>query len=110
MSKLGESPRLAVVGLTARGIEPVGMRRDVAEQVPSVGREPGLRRRGFDRASAQALRLVESAEQKSRAAQRVVGRPDKADDSMRRETLEEPLPFPEPEVPRPKHRDRALDM
>jgi hypothetical protein len=35
---LGESQRLAVVDLAALGIEPVGMGRDVAEQVQSVGR------------------------------------------------------------------------
>jgi len=31
--RLGEPERLAVVGVAALGIEPVGMGRDVAEQV-----------------------------------------------------------------------------
>ena len=72
-ARLGERQRLAVVGLAALGIEPVGMGRDVAEQVQRMGREPGVRRRGFDRAVAQAPRLVEPAEQQSGTTQRVVG-------------------------------------
>ena len=36
---LGERQRLAVMGLAALDIEPVGMGRDVAEQVQSVSRE-----------------------------------------------------------------------
>ena len=39
--RLGERQRLAVVGFAALGIEPVGMGRDVAEQVQRMGREPG---------------------------------------------------------------------
>jgi hypothetical protein len=54
--------RLAVVGLAALGIEPVGMGRDVAEQVQRMGRDAGARRRGFDGALAQAPRVVEPAE------------------------------------------------
>jgi hypothetical protein len=40
------------VGLAALGIEPVGMGRDVAEQMQSMRRKPGLRRKGFDQALA----------------------------------------------------------
>ena len=40
-ARLGERQRLAVVGLAALGVEPVGMGRDVAEQVQRMGREPG---------------------------------------------------------------------
>ena len=36
-ARLGERQRLAVVGLAALGIEPVGMGRDVAEQVQRIG-------------------------------------------------------------------------
>ncbi len=56
-ARLGEGQRLAVVSLAALGVEPVGMVRDVAEQVPRMGREPVVLRRGFDRAVAQAPRL-----------------------------------------------------
>ncbi len=73
-ARLGEGQGLAVVGLAGLGIEPVGMGRDVAEQVQRMGREPGLRRRGFDGAVAQAPRLVEPAEQQTGSAQRVVAR------------------------------------
>jgi hypothetical protein len=38
---LGERQRLAVVGLAALGIEPVGMGCDVAKQVQRMGAEPG---------------------------------------------------------------------
>ncbi len=49
----GATP-LAVVGLAALGIEPVGIGRDVAEQVGSVGRNPKLSRREFDHVIGQA--------------------------------------------------------
>ncbi len=71
-ARLGERQRLAVVSLAALGIELVGMGCDVAEQVQRMGREPGVTRRGFDRAVAQAPRLVEPAEQQTGATQRVV--------------------------------------
>jgi hypothetical protein len=38
------------------------MTRDIAEQVPRMGRKSGLAPRGFIRPMAQALRLVEPAE------------------------------------------------
>ena len=72
-ARLGERQCLAVVGLAALGIEAVGMGRDVAEQVQRMGREPWSTRREFDRAVAQASRLVEPAEQQTGATQRVVG-------------------------------------
>ncbi len=135
-ARLGERQRLAVVGLAALGIEPVGMGRDVAEQVQRMGREPGVRRRGFERAVAQAPRLVEPAEQQTGTTQRVVGPAAMADDSPRRLTLEELLALPEPgqrlarladlredpggggdragkvedDVPRPERRDPVLDQ
>ena len=61
-ARLGERQCLAVVGLPALGIEPVGMGRDVAEEVQRVGGESRLTRRGFDRAVAQAPSVVEPAE------------------------------------------------
>ena len=70
---LARAKRLPVVGCAAFGIEPVGMGRDVAEQVQRMGREARLAPRGFDRAIAQAPRLVEPAEQQTGAAHRVVG-------------------------------------
>jgi hypothetical protein len=53
-ARLGERQSPEEVGLAALGIEPVGMGRDVAEQVQRMGRVPGLTRRGFDRSVAQA--------------------------------------------------------
>src|SRR5207302_188739 len=61
-----------------------------------MGREPGLRRKGFDHAGAQASRFVEPAEQQTGATQRVVGPVVLADDSPRGLALEELLAFPKP--------------
>ena len=52
-ARCGERQCLAVVGLAALDIEPVGMGRDVTEQVQRMGRVSGVRRRIFDRAVAQ---------------------------------------------------------
>ncbi len=71
-ARLGERQRLTVVSLAALRVEPVGMGRDVAEQVQRMGRESELTWRGFDRAVAQTLRLVEPAKQQTGATQRVV--------------------------------------
>ena len=91
-ARFGERQGLAVVGLTALGIEPIGMGREVAEQVKRGSQERGLSRRRFDRAIAQALRFVEPAEQQSGATQRVIGALP-GDDSARRAPLEELLTF-----------------
>ena len=40
-ARLGKRQRLAVVGLAALGVEPVGMGRDVAEQMQRMGHAPG---------------------------------------------------------------------
>jgi hypothetical protein len=64
-ARLGQGQCLAVVGLAALGIEPVGVGRDVAEQVQLMGRESGMTPRGFDRAVTQALCLVEPVEQQT---------------------------------------------
>ena len=72
------------------------MGRDVAEQGQRLDCDPELRRRGFDVALAQPPRLVEPAQQQSGATQRVVGPVAIADDSARREPLEELRAFPEP--------------
>ena len=51
----GERQRLLVVGRAALGIEPVGMRRDVAEQVQRMGREESCgASRGRPRRSRQS--------------------------------------------------------
>ena len=101
-----------------------------------MGSKAGVTRRGFDRAVAQAPRLVEPAEQQRGSTKRVVAPADQADDSPRRLTLEELLAFPKPvqrltrlaelrqypggggdrpgkmddDVPRPGHRDPALNQ
>ena len=93
---LGECPRLAIVGRSALGVESVGMGRDVAEQVLRMGRGPGVRRRIFDRAVAQASRLVEPAEQQSGTTQRLVAPAAIEPDSLRRVTFEDLLALPEP--------------
>ena len=72
------------------------MGRDVAEQVQRMGRGPGLRRSGFDRAVGQAPRLVEPAERETGATQRVIVPITLEDDSPRGQTLDELLAFPEP--------------
>jgi len=61
--RLGQRQCLAVMGLAALGVEPVGMGGDIAEQVERMGRVPALRRRGLDRPVAQTPRFVEPAEQ-----------------------------------------------
>ena len=94
--QLGECQRLPVVGRAAFGIELVRMARDVAEQVQRMGRKAGLAPRGFNRAIAQAPRLVEPAEQQTGATHRVVGPAAMTDDPPRRLTLEELLALPDP--------------
>ena len=71
-SRLGESQRLAVVGLAALGIESVEMGRDVAEQVQRMGREPREIRRGFARPVPQSSRIVELAEPQRGTSERMV--------------------------------------
>ena len=51
-ARFGERQSLAVVGLAALGIEPVGVGCDVAEQMLRMGGEPGVTLRGFDGAVA----------------------------------------------------------
>src|SRR4030095_3381131 len=92
----GEGQRLAVVGLAARGIEPVGMGRDVSQQVESVGRVPEVTRSGFDCAVGQVPRIVELTEPETGATKRVVGPAAMAHDSPSPRPLEEPLALPDP--------------
>jgi hypothetical protein len=65
-ARLGESQRLAVVGLAALAVEAVGMGCDVSEQVPRMGREAGLTRRGLERWSPR--RRASSSRPRRRAA------------------------------------------
>ena len=46
-ARLGKRQRRPIVGLAALGIEAVEMGRDVPEQVQGMGRETGMRQRGF---------------------------------------------------------------
>jgi len=59
---LGESERLQVVKGGQFGIETVGMRSDIAEQVLGMSRVPRLLRRIFDRAFTQDPCFFESTE------------------------------------------------
>src|SRR5262245_28983019 len=93
---LRERERVAVVGLAALGIEPVGMGCNVAEQVQRMGCETRVTLRGFDPAVTQPSRLVEPVELQTSATQRVVAPGAMEGDSTRRLTLEELLAFPEP--------------
>src|SRR5262249_59820073 len=93
---LGEGQRLAVVGLAALGVEPIGMGRDITEQVERMGRIPRLTRRELNRAVAQALRVVETAEHQRGSTQRLIEPSEKADVSSRGLTLEKVLTFPQP--------------
>ena len=61
-ARLGQHQRVTVMGLSALGIESVGMARDVAEQVQRMGFVAVPKRRICDRAFAQTLRLVEPVE------------------------------------------------
>ena len=94
--RLGERQRLPVVGCAAFGIEPVGMGRHIAEQSQRMGRKAGLALRGFNRAIAQAPRLVEPAEQQTGATYGAVGPAAMTDNSPRRLMLEELLALPNP--------------
>src|SRR5215471_13954204 len=60
-----------------------------------MGQEPGVTRRGFDRAVSVAPRLVEPTEHETGAPQRMVVPTLIADASRRLLTLEQLLTFPE---------------
>src|SRR6266496_624014 len=83
------------MGLAALDIEPVGMGRDVAEQVVSMGRVSGLMRRRLERALAEALRLGKPTEPQTSATERMVGPAMMVDESPRRLMIEELLAFPQ---------------
>ena len=87
--------RLAVVGLAGLGVEAVGMGRNVAEQMQSVGGVPRVRWRILERAIGQSPRVVESAEQQSGASQPVIVHARLVDGSTRCHAVEELLAFPQ---------------
>ena len=70
---LGEGQRLPVMRFAAPGIEPVGMRGDVAQQTQRISSPSEPWRKQFHRTSSQMLRLVELTEQQTREAQTVIG-------------------------------------
>ena len=92
----GERQRLAVVRRAALGIEPVGMSRDVAEQVEHMGHEPGVRRRILECAVAHDPRLVEPAKQQSGTPQPVVVPAVIVEDALRCVVFEQLLALSEP--------------
>src|SRR5262245_32508375 len=77
------------------GIEPVRIGRDVAEEVQRMSRDPGLARRGFERAVAKTPCVVESAEHQPSSTQPQIAPSAKADVSTRVLTLLKLLPFPQ---------------
>src|ERR1700730_1817119 len=95
-ARFGERQRLALVTLPALGVEPVWMGRDVAEQVQGVGSGSWARPRIFERAVAQAPRLVESAKPQSGTTHQAEGGPVEGEDPLRCVAVEELLGFPEP--------------
>src|SRR5258707_7257679 len=121
--------------LTALGIEPVRVGRNLAEQVQRMSREPRLVRRGFQRAVPETPRVVETTERQRGSTQPRIEPSEIADVSGRDLTLDKLLTFPKPaqclariaelrqvpggeddrqgkqegEVPRPGHRNRMLE-
>src|SRR5262245_2394790 len=95
-ARLGEVQCLAVAGFPALGLGPIGMAGDVGEQVPGMGREPGLRLRALDRAIGEAARLGDPAKKQADATQRSVIPGSMSEDSRGREAIEEMLALPEP--------------
>src|SRR5262245_61973146 len=93
-ARLGEGQRLAIVGLAALGIESVEMGCAVTQQVQGVGGEAGVTGRGYERALAQALRLVKPTKEESGAPQLIAGPREIADVSPRGIPLQELLAFP----------------
>jgi len=71
-ARLGQGQRVVVAGLAGLRLEPVGMGRDLSQQVPGMGQEPALGWRGVDHPVAEPPRLVEPAEQQTGAAQGAV--------------------------------------
>src|SRR5882724_3905551 len=88
---LSEGQRPSVVGCAAFGIEPAGIGSDVAEKVQRMGLKAGLALSGFNRAIAQAPRIIEPAEQQTGTTQRVVGPATMGNDPPRHLTLEQRL-------------------
>jgi hypothetical protein len=91
----GDRQRLAVFGLAALGVEPVGVCSDVAEQIQPVCGGSGLGRKQFGRTLTQTVRLVEAPEQETGASQGVVVPAANLDPSLRRKTFGGLLTFPE---------------
>jgi hypothetical protein len=92
---LGELECLTVVSLAVLGVESIGMGRNVAMQVQRMCREARMARREFDRAVAQAARIVGSAEQQGRPTEHVVEPREMSYDFRRRETLDDLLGKPD---------------
>src|SRR5262245_18236730 len=93
---LGQPERVAIMRFAARGVEPVRMRSDVAEQVLRVSGKAATRRKTRDGLLAQAPRLVEPSHREAGTAQGLIAPRIEADDSGRREAIEEHLTFFEP--------------
>jgi len=95
-ARFGECQRLAIMSLTALGIEPVRMARNLAEQVPRMSREPRLVRRGFQRPVPETPRVVETTERQRGSTQPRIEPTKIADVSTRDLTLDKLLTFPKP--------------
>src|SRR5262245_17547104 len=94
-SRLGDGQRLPVVGLAPFCIEAVGMASGVTEEVQRMGRKSRLAGREFDRAVAQAPRVVEPPQHQRSLARPRVEPSESADVSARGVTLETLLTLPQ---------------
>src|SRR5215468_6362198 len=71
--RLREGQRPSVVCCAAFSIEPAGMGCDVTEKVQRMGGKAGLALSGFNRAIAEAPRIIEPTEQQTGTTQRMIG-------------------------------------
>jgi hypothetical protein len=94
--QFGECKRLPVVGRAAFGIDPIGMGRDVAQQVQRMGRKARLMLRRFNGARSQTPRVVQPAEHQTGAPRRVVSPAGMANDALRRLVFNEQLTLSDP--------------
>jgi hypothetical protein len=90
---LRQCQRVAVVADAALVVETIGIGRDIAEQMVSMGGETRLARRRFDGALRKDARFVELAEPQQSAADGMIGPAAMADDALARLPLEQRLGF-----------------
>src|SRR5262245_58146848 len=83
-ARFGQRLRLTKVSLATHGIEPLRMRRDLAQQVPRVRGKSRMTGRALDGARRQAHGVVEPAQPQAGMTQYLVVPAAPPDDSPRR--------------------------